>query len=91
MHVAKITTLGNSLGIVLSREILARLRVDKGDLLYLVESPLGFEIMPYEPQFIGQFQHAEQLMRAQRNALKVLSDSGVRPKRVRLGPKGEAT
>ena len=91
MQVAKITTLGNSLGIVLSREILARLRVDKGDLLYLVESPLGFEIMPYEPQFIGQLQRAEELMRAQRNALKVLSDSGVQPKRVRLGPKGEAT
>jgi len=91
VQVAKITTLGNSLGIVLSREILARLRVDKGDLLYLVESPLGFEIMPYEPQFIGQLQRAEELMRAQRNALKVLSDSGVQPKRVRLGPKGEAT
>ena len=91
MQVAKITTLGNSLGIVLSREILARLRVDKGDLLYLVESPLGFEVMPYEPQFIGQLQRAEQLMRAQRNALKVLSDSEVQPKRVRLGPKGDAT
>jgi putative addiction module antidote len=35
----KITTIGNSVGIVLPKEILARLHVEKGDTLYITESP----------------------------------------------------
>ena len=72
---AKVTTIGNSLGIVLPREILARLRVDKGDLLFLVESPLGFEMTPYAPEFAAQMQQAEQLMRGERNVLRLLVDT----------------
>jgi len=75
MFTAKITTIGNSLGIVLPREILARLRVDKGDLLFLVESPLGFEMTPYEPGFAAQMQQAEQVMRTERNVLRLLADA----------------
>lgn len=81
MFAAKVTTVGNSLGIVLPREILARLRVEKGDLLFLVESPLGFEMTPYEPGFEAQMQQAERLMRADRNLLRLLADArqAVRP------------
>jgi len=75
MFTAKITTVGNSLGIVLPREILTRLRVDKGDLLFLVESPLGFEMTPYEPGFAAQMQQAEQVMRTERNVLRLLVDA----------------
>jgi len=75
MFTAKVTTVGNSLGIVLPREILARLRVDKGDQLFLVESPLGFEMTPYEPEFAAQMQQAEQVMRAERNVLRLLADT----------------
>jgi putative addiction module antidote len=78
VFVAKVTTVGNSLGIVLPREILARLRVDKGDLLFLVESPLGFEMTPYEPGFAEQMQQAEQLMRADRNVLRLLAEQPLR-------------
>jgi putative addiction module antidote len=74
MFTAKVITVGNSLGIVLPREILARLRADKGDVLFLVESPLGFEMTPYEPQFAAQLQQAEQLMRSERNVLRLLTD-----------------
>jgi putative addiction module antidote len=78
MFTAKVTTVGNSLGIVLPREILARLRVDKGDLLFLVESPLGFEMTPYEPGFAEQMQQAEQVMRADRNVLRLLAEQPLR-------------
>lgn len=77
MFAARVTTIGNSLGIVLSREVLARLRVDKGDLLFLVESALGFELTPYEQEFVGQIQEAEQVSRAQRSALRLLDDAGL--------------
>jgi putative addiction module antidote len=94
MFTAKVTTVGNSLGIVLPRELLARLRVDKGDLLFLVESPLGFEMTPYEPGFEAQMQQAERLMRADRNVLRLLADArpAARPAAdVPLPPPTEAT
>ena len=75
MFAAKVTTVGNSLGIVLPREILARLRVDKGDLVFLVESPLGFELTPYDPEFAVQMNQAEHVMRAERNILAELASS----------------
>ena len=75
MFAAKVTTVGNSLGIVLPREVLARLRIDKGDVLFLVESPLGFEMTPYEPEFATQLQQAEQLMRKERDVLRLLIDA----------------
>jgi putative addiction module antidote len=87
--VAKITTVGNSLGIVLSRETLARLRVEKGDYLYLVESPLGVELMPYDPEFVGQMQEAEKLMRGERNILRVLSDAARESQVGRLPSRGD--
>ena len=54
MTSVKITTVGNSLGIVLPRELLQRLRVDKGDQLFLVETRDGVELMPYQPDFVAQ-------------------------------------
>lgn len=75
MFAAKVTTIGNSLGIVLPREVLARLRVEKGDMLFLVESPLGFEMTPYEPEFAAQLQQAEEFMRKERNVLRLLIDA----------------
>ncbi len=79
MFAARVTTIGNSLGIVLSREVLARLRVEKGDLVFLVESALGFELTPYEPEFVGQVEEAEQVMRAQRSLLRLLDDARLPP------------
>ena len=41
MPTLKLTTVGNSVGVILPRELLAKLRVDKGDSLYVVETPEG--------------------------------------------------
>jgi putative addiction module antidote len=43
----KITTIGNSVGIVLPKEVLNRLHVEKGDSLYLLETPEGIQLTPY--------------------------------------------
>ena len=50
----KITTVGNSLGIVLPREVLQRLRVDKGDQLWLVETRGGVELLAHDPALLEQ-------------------------------------
>ena len=59
----KLTTIGNSVGVVLPKEILTKLRVDKGDTLYVVETPEGIELTSYCPEFAAQMDAAENIMR----------------------------
>jgi len=73
MKSLKITTVGNSVGIILSQELLAKLRVRKGDTLYAVETPNGIELSPYDPDFAGQIEAAEEIMREDRDVLKKLA------------------
>ena len=73
MGTLRITTVGNSAGVVLPREILQRLRVGKGDTLYVLETPNGIELTPYDPQFAAQMEVGEQVMREDRDALRKLS------------------
>lgn len=69
----KITTIGNSAGVILPRELLARLRVQKGDELYALETPDGIALSVYDPDFAAQMEVAEQIMREDRNVLHKLS------------------
>lgn len=71
----KIIAVGNSAGVLLPKELLARLRVDKGDTLYVAETPDGIRLMPHDPQLAAQMAVAEQIMRKRRNLLRKLADS----------------
>lgn len=71
----KITTVGNSAGVVLPKELLTRLRVDKGDSLYVTELADGIKLMPYDPQFAEQMEVAEAVMRRRRTLLHKLSEN----------------
>lgn len=73
MSVLKITTIGNSLGVILPREILERLRVKKGDSLYVIETKNGIELTAYDPDFAEQVETAERVMREDRDALRRLA------------------
>jgi putative addiction module antidote len=70
----KITTVGNSVGVVLSKEILGKLRVNKGDMLYAIETENGIELTPYNPEFAMQMDMAETIMREDRDILKKLAE-----------------
>lgn len=74
MVTLKLTTVGNSVGVILPKEILQRLRVEKGDTLYVLETPGGIELTPYDPEFAVQMELAEQVMREDRDALKKLAE-----------------
>jgi putative addiction module antidote len=69
----KITTIGSSAGIVLPKEVLARLRVAKGDTIFLTESPDGFRITSYDPEFEEDMTLARTVMRKRRNLLRELA------------------
>lgn len=69
----KITSIGNSAGVILPKELLARLRVDKGDELYAVETPDGIRLTTYDPTFATQMEVAEKIMREDRELLRLLA------------------
>jgi putative addiction module antidote len=71
----KITAVGNSAGVILPKELLARLRVDKGDALYASELPDGIKITPFDPKLAAQMEVAEQVMRARRTLLSKLAEN----------------
>ena len=52
MHVLKVRKIGNSLGTTLPKPVIDRLKVAEGDRLYLTETPVGFEITPYDETFV---------------------------------------
>ena len=69
----KITAIGNSAGVILPKELLARLRVDKGDELYAVETPDGIRLTHYDPELAAKMDVAEQVMRKRRTLLSKLA------------------
>lgn len=69
----KITKIGNSAGIILPKEVLARLRVDIGDDIYLSETADGLRVTASDPEFAALMDMAEGIMRKDRDILKVLA------------------
>jgi putative addiction module antidote len=70
----KLTAVGTSTGVVIPKEMLARLNLSKGDTLYAVEEQDGsFRLTPFDPEFEARLQKADDIMRRYRNTLRVLA------------------
>lgn len=69
----KITSIGNSAGIILPKELLDKLRVSKGDTLTVTETPDGLNLHPYDEDFSTAMSLAEEIMREDRDILKKLA------------------
>jgi putative addiction module antidote len=70
----KVTTVGSSVGFILTKEAMARLNVRKGDTLFLTQAPDGgYRLTPYDPDFERQMQLAEQVMAEDRDVLRALA------------------
>jgi putative addiction module antidote len=70
----KVTTIGNSTGVILSKDILAKLHVEKGDQLFVTETPDGIELTPYRPDFAEKMEIAKKIMRENRDVLRRLAE-----------------
>lgn len=73
VHRVKLTQIGNSVGIVLPKELLAKLRMDKGDSLTVTETPDGLQLTPWDEVKQRQLESAERVMRKNRNMLRKLA------------------
>jgi putative addiction module antidote len=73
MFTLKLTQIGNSLGLILPKEVLARLKLEKGDEIYITEAPEGYRITPHNPAFEAQMTAARKIMKRRREVLRELA------------------
>jgi putative addiction module antidote len=69
----KVRRFGNSLGIVLPKEVINRLHTADGQPLFLIEAPDGYRLTPYDPSFEQKLAKAEDIIDRYRNTLHELA------------------
>ena len=69
----KVTKIGNSLGVILPKELISNMKLGKGDALWASETVTGYKISPYDPEFSEQMNVARKLMKKRRQVLQELS------------------
>ena len=73
MTALKLTQIGNSVGVILPKEVLARLKLEKGDTLFVSDTANGIALTPYSPEFEEQMTLARGIMKRRRNVLRELA------------------
>lgn len=73
MTTLKLTTIGTSTGVVIPKEMLARLKIGKGDTLYAIETAEGYLLTPYDPAIAEQLKAGKQFMKEYRDTFKALA------------------
>jgi putative addiction module antidote len=73
MHALKLTQIGNSVGVILPRELLAKLGMAKGDTIYAVDQPDGVRLTVADPDFAAQMDVARRVMKERRAVLRELA------------------
>ncbi|MDH4451190.1 MAG: AbrB/MazE/SpoVT family DNA-binding domain-containing protein [Rhodoferax sp.] len=73
MSALKLTQIGNSVGVILPKEVLARLKVEKGDTLFMSEAANGVTLSTYDPEFEAQMTEARRIMKKRRAVLHELA------------------
>ena len=73
MHMLKLTQIGNSVGVILPKDALAKLRLEKGQTVFLTETPEGYALTPYDPALEEQVQAGREFMREFRDTFHQLA------------------
>jgi putative addiction module antidote len=73
MTALKLTQIGNSVGVILPKEVLARLKVGKGDTLFVTDAANGVMLTPYSAEFETQIAAARRVMKKRRDVLRELA------------------
>ena len=73
MHILKLTQIGNSVGVILPKEVLANLKLSKGESVFLTETPDGYAVTPYDPALEEQMTAGRDFMREFRDTFHALA------------------
>ena len=73
MFTLKLTQIGNSVGVILPKEVLARLKLEKGGTVFVTETPEGFALTPYDPAIEEQLKAGREFMQEYRDTFHQLA------------------
>lgn len=73
MTALKLTQIGNSVGVVLPKDMLSRLKLEKGDTVFVTDTADGIRLTPYDPDFETQMAVARGIMKKRRDVLRELA------------------
>ena len=73
MTALKLTQSGNSVGVILPKEMLARLKLEKGDTVFVTDAVDGLKLTPYSADFEAQMTAAREVMKKRRHVLRELA------------------
>lgn len=73
MTALKLTQIGNSVGVVLPKDMLLRLKLEKGDTVFVTDTADGIRLTPYDPDFETQMAAARRIMKKRRDVLRELA------------------
>ncbi len=73
MSALKLTQIGNSVGVILPKELLTLLKLEKGDSVFWTEAANGVMLTPYDTEFEDQMTEARGIMKKRRNVLRELA------------------
>ena len=73
MSALKLTQIGNSVGVILPKELLSRLKLEKGDTLFVSDAANGVMLTPYDPELVEQMAQARRIMKKRRAVLHELA------------------
>ena len=69
----KLKAIGTSTGVVIPKEMLNRMKVERGDTLHVIETPEGYLLTPYDPQVGAQIDAGREFMKEYRDTFKALA------------------
>ena len=73
MTALKLTQIGNSVGVILPKEILARLKLEKGDTVFVTDAVHGVTLTPYDPALDEQIRAGREFMQEYRDTFHQLA------------------
>ena len=73
MSALKLTQIGNSVGLILPKELLLRLKAEKGDTVFWTEAANGVNLSTYNPEFEAQMTEARRIMKKRKEVLRELA------------------
>lgn len=70
----KLTAVGTSTGVIIPKDMLNRMKVERGDTLHVVETPEGYLLTPYDPAIAAQVEAGREFMKQYRDTFKALAE-----------------
>ena len=74
-YLLQVKKIGNSVGLILPKELLARLKLKEGDKLHVIEQPeRGMKLSPYDPKHAKAMEIARRSFRKYADTYKALAE-----------------